>query len=317
MIHFQVTVLNTAELLDTNAYGAGALLRWETSATQAGVYVEGGTAPLISGTTLYDVWDAAGTPGVTWYKTRVSNGAGSTFSAYSVVVQDGVPLTYATVDQVLALFETPITNSAKIARLTAAIGTATDEIISFFDGRDFFRHPTTGTETWLASEAECDGRILHVHDGLVTLTKLEVSLDRGTSFTEIASGNYVLRGSGPHQAVDPAGNQPAFHVELTGLTNFAWIGFPRWPQSVRLTGARGWPAIPASLVEGCTARARQLAYADPSYAGSNPGPPEYGIAPSADRLPSVLYRFQEGERRRFDACVFANERWPGIAGRGY
>ena len=82
MIHLSVTVANTAELLATQAYGAGALLRWESAATLGGIYTEGGTVPLVSGTSLYDVWDPAGTA-TTFYRTRVSDAAGSTFSAYS------------------------------------------------------------------------------------------------------------------------------------------------------------------------------------------------------------------------------------------
>ena len=82
MRHLEIEVTNADELLATEAYGAGALLRWESSATEAGTYVEGGTEALVSGTTLYDVWDAAGIE-TTWYRTRISDAAGTTFSAYS------------------------------------------------------------------------------------------------------------------------------------------------------------------------------------------------------------------------------------------
>ena len=82
MRHLEIEVTNAAELLATEAYGAGALLRWESSAAEAGAYVEGGTLALVSGTTLYDVWDAAGIE-TTWYRTRISDAAGTTFSAYS------------------------------------------------------------------------------------------------------------------------------------------------------------------------------------------------------------------------------------------
>ena len=55
MRHLEIEVVNAAELLAGEAYGAGALLRWERSATEAGTYVEGGTLALVAGTTLYDV----------------------------------------------------------------------------------------------------------------------------------------------------------------------------------------------------------------------------------------------------------------------
>jgi hypothetical protein len=88
MIHLQVTVDNTTELLDPNAYGAGALLRWESSADPNGPYVEGGTLGLNPGQSVYDVWDSNGTT-LTWYRTRTSNSGGTSFSAYS----DIAPLT--------------------------------------------------------------------------------------------------------------------------------------------------------------------------------------------------------------------------------
>lgn len=82
MRHLEIEVTNVAELLATEAYGAGARLRWESSAAEAGAYVEGGTLALVAGTTLYDVWDAAGIE-TTWYRTRISDAAGTTFSAYA------------------------------------------------------------------------------------------------------------------------------------------------------------------------------------------------------------------------------------------
>ena len=82
MRHLEIEITNTAELLAPEAYGGGALLRWERSATEAGAYVEGGTVALVAGSSLYDVWDAAGIE-TTWYRWRISNTGGTTFSAYS------------------------------------------------------------------------------------------------------------------------------------------------------------------------------------------------------------------------------------------
>lgn len=82
MRHLEIEVSNVDELLATEAYGAGALLRWESSATETGTYVEGGTEALLAGVTLYDVWDSAGVE-TTWYRTRISNAGGTSFSGYS------------------------------------------------------------------------------------------------------------------------------------------------------------------------------------------------------------------------------------------
>lgn len=83
MIHLEVIVPDTAELLAIEAYGPGALLRWESGTDPAGPFVEGGTEPLVADVSLYDIWDAAGVVGVTWYRTRISDAGGTTFSDYS------------------------------------------------------------------------------------------------------------------------------------------------------------------------------------------------------------------------------------------
>jgi len=98
VIHLEVIVADTTELLDAEAYGAGALLRWESCATIAGTYAEGGTEALVAGTSLYDIWDDAGLIG-TWYRTRISDAGGSTFSPYSVPFQTAEHGLYLSVDQ--------------------------------------------------------------------------------------------------------------------------------------------------------------------------------------------------------------------------
>lgn len=300
MIHFQVTVLNTAQLLATPAYGAGALLRWETSATQLGTYAEGGTVPLVSGTDLYDVWDSPGTPGVTWSKTRVSDAAGTTFSAYSVPIQDGVPTTYASLEEVLATFETPITNSRKIARLASLLGTATAQVIEACGHRDYFQHPVTGSATWTVDGD--GGDTLHLHEGLVSLSLLELSFNGGLTYVAVDAADYVLRGDSPYVAEPIPDGEPAFHVRFTGFGKY--VTFVPTIRAVRLTGVRGWPSIPSALVEATAQRDRQLAFASAGYSGGDAGgPDEYGRVSPTDRFwPQSLYNFLQAEHSRFMAC---------------
>jgi len=130
MIHLEVLVANTEDLLDAEAYGAGALLRWESSATVGGIYTEGDTIALVSGTSVYDVWDAAGVEGTTWYRTRISDsGAGTTFSAYSTPFQTaahGMPLS---VSQFRAFNPAPdLTDEALLILLDAAAEAIVAEI---------------------------------------------------------------------------------------------------------------------------------------------------------------------------------------------
>jgi hypothetical protein len=109
MIHLEVYVADTAELLATPAYGAGAPLHWESSATQGGTYVEGGTVPLVSGVSLYDIWDPNGVVGM-WYRTRVSNVGETTFSEYSGTFQGGLAHNLVTAADVRALIPNALTD---------------------------------------------------------------------------------------------------------------------------------------------------------------------------------------------------------------
>ena len=131
MIHLEVDVANAAELLATEAYDIGALLRWESSATEAGTYAEGGTIALDVGKTLYDVWDGAGVTG-TWYRTRVSDAGGTTFSAYSVPRSPVTSL--VSIAEVRALVKSAISDEdledvidREESWLTGKIGTLTGE----------------------------------------------------------------------------------------------------------------------------------------------------------------------------------------------
>ena len=49
-----------------------------------------------------------------------------------------------------------------------------------------------------------------------------------------------------------------------GFGGGGWRRFPSVSSAARLTGVRGWPAVPASLSEGVAQRVRQLAFADGS-----------------------------------------------------
>ena len=323
MIHFQVTVLNTAALLATPAYGAGALLRWETAAVQAGPYTEVGTAPLISGTNLYDVWEPTGTPGVTWHQERISDAAASTFSAYTAPTQDGVPTTYASVDDVLATFETTITDSRKIARMAGLLTTATNQVIEACGHRDYFRHPASGVTTWVMDGDGSD--TLHIHEGLVRLDLLELSFDGGRTYVPVGGlpgslsvpSDYVLRGDSPYVAEPILGEdtyasgippsteaavEPYFHVRFTGFGKY--VTFVPTVRAARLTGVRGWPAIPAPLVEATAQRVRQLEFGSAGYSGGAAGgEDQYGRVSSTDRFwPQSMYNFLQAEHSRFMAC---------------
>ncbi len=124
MIHLIVEVANPAELLDPEAYDAGALLRWESSATIDGTYVEGGSEALLVDQFLYDIWDDAGTS-TTWYRTRISDSGATTFSPYSEPFQPAQFL--LSLAQFRALAPTSLSDESLLILLNAAAS----EIVQF------------------------------------------------------------------------------------------------------------------------------------------------------------------------------------------
>lgn len=202
------------------------------------------------------------------------------------------PQTYATLDRAIALFETT-PNATRQARLATALRTATDELIDEMDGRDFFRHPDVGDDEFVLTDT--DGRWLHVHGGIVSITKLE--LITGTTYTELTEGtDYRLRGVAPTQDPEPGGHDPAFHIEL--------LRRPTWHDGARLTGALGWGSIPEALAEGCAARARQLVYGSANYEGAIASDDGYGHPTVSERWPDVTWKWMQRQKTNFYACLF-------------
>ena len=210
-----------------------------------------------------------------------------------------LPQTYATIERAVALFETR-PNAARLARLAQELHTATDELVQELDGRDYFRHPDTGTLTWSPTSLDLDGSTLHVHGGVFDVASITVRT------LVLDASEYVLRGPEPTSRVRM--NEPAFHIELTRQATIR--RWPRDPADTVIVSATGWPAIPPALVASCAARARQLSYGDGAYGGVIAGPD--GDIPAPDRWPQVFYRFLVRERTRFAACLFSND--TGIEG---
>jgi hypothetical protein len=292
MIHLRVTVLGTTELLDPSAYGAGALLRWESSPTEGGSYAEGGSVPLVAGQSLYDIWDAAGTPGV-WYKTRVSDAAAATFSPYSDPQEGGTSDAYASLEDVLALFNTPV-KEARHSRLESLLATTAEEINEEL-GRDYFRHPAvSGTETRTFNNARY-GSVICVHSGVVSLDSLEVRAGPTSTYETVDPTDIQL------EPLNPDLGRPYDHIRLLGVVSR--LVFPVGSAGLRATGVFGWATPPKALVEANAERTRQIYSMDGSYSGSAVGPDEYGAPRPFTPLPDVLYRFMRRETERYLGCT--------------
>lgn len=167
--------------------------------------------------------------------------------------------------------------------------------------RDYFRHPAAeedADETWTA---QGDGSpVLHQHNGIVSITTLEVRYSALDAYETVDSSGYVLRGTYPDREDPEPDGVPSFHVVLTGAVSTGV--FPPGVAAVRITGVRGWATPPLDLVEGNLERVRQLLTADPSFSGAPVGG-DYGVMqPTLPRLPDSFYRFMDAEARRFRAC---------------
>jgi hypothetical protein len=209
MIHLTVTVANTAELLDAQAYGPGALLRWESADAQAGSFAEGGTVALVSGTSSYDIWDAAGIA-ATWYRTRISTAGATSFSAYSAAFQPPVP-SLVTPAQVKALVQTMLTDDqvqdvidreeATLARQITALSGSRTQLVYSGDPASLglWWDPAAwepGTRVWILSDRMAPIWLLRptdavtVKDNGLTVAGSDVRLLNRGRLVERASGGW-------------------------------------------------------------------------------------------------------------------------------
>lgn len=305
MIRVDAYLSDPAAQLAAGAFGAGALIRIERSPDNIAAYAEVTTLAIVAATQLYTYWDPTGIE-TSWFRWRISDAGNTVQSPYSDPFQGTsptnavLPNSYAQIQSLLKHFETKPSKPDKLARLSDLLVLATAQVIEQCGHRDYFRHPTSGTTTWVL-----DGNgsgVLHVHEGLISVSLLELSFDGGLTYVPVTASDYVLRGDGPFNAEPIPANEPYFHVRFTGWGQYT--NFPPTVQSARLTGVRGWPAVPVALVEATAQRARQLGFAEGSYSGSNAGgPDEFGHAATMDRFwPQSLWNFLALERSRFMAC---------------
>jgi hypothetical protein len=89
-----ISVENADEILNTGAYAAGALIRVQWSATEAGAFADvsgtGSTPTLavVTGVRSYTAYDPNGTASL-WYRTRYENAAATRVSDWSAAFQTG------------------------------------------------------------------------------------------------------------------------------------------------------------------------------------------------------------------------------------
>ena len=277
MIRVNVDVGDAADLIGT--FGAGALVRVERSALEAGPFAEIGTLALDGDVDDYAFWDPAGVAG-SWYRWRASDAANTAQSAYSAAAhgedpEDTTSVRYAPLSAALGRYNQDVPDALR-TRLDNALRDATQQITELL-GFDFFQHQVTD---WAPDDVVVRRGRLCVHEGLVSVEAVET---RGTAYAtweDLPAAHRVL------EAPQKPGH-PSFHLRLTGL------GIARWPREVRIAaGVRGWPAIPASVAAANVDRARQLVGWDATRPGGASGPEELGAAVGPNRMPDTMYRLR-------------------------
>lgn len=243
----KITVENPEELLNASMYGAGALFRVESSATQAGTYAEVGTAALVSGTYIYTFYDNAATSGK-WYRVRYSDSGGTKFSDYGQTFQSldtGASRSYAdlyAVKRVLGIAATDTTDDDwLLGRANMA-----NRLIESRTGRIFAPDPVT-VYTFDGDDALENGKFLAVPRGIRTCTLLEVAAYTSGPYMTIPSTDYFLRPSG-------ADLEPGWPYTELWMTDIPSSGnpFPYFAvgkDTIRVTGTFGWAETPPEIAE--------------------------------------------------------------------
>jgi hypothetical protein len=243
----QIIAEDSDDLLNTGAYGAGALIRVQTSATMGGAYADltgtgaTPTLPLVAGDRTYTAYDPAGAV-TSWYRTRYENVGGTRLSDWSAAFQAGdVSDGYlCSVGQVKArLFPggtSDTTDDVLIAELVAEVSAW----IEGFTGRRF----TPETATYVFDTTA--GRSLFVARGIRSVTSIGVASshqpDTGGSYTALTAADVLLR----PKAVDLPAGWPATEVRLS-LASTTQTYFYSAENGCTITGEFGFAAPPADV----------------------------------------------------------------------
>jgi len=238
---------NPDELLNASSFGAGALIRVESSTTGGGAgFSEVGTVAIVAGTTLYTYYDQVAASGL-YYRSRYSNSGNTNRSDYSAEFQanDTYP-TYCSLYDAKQRLTIAATDTTDDENLLQFVGQASSWIESR-TGRTFLPDPPSGTKTYTfdGTGAIENGRCLLIPRGIRSITLLQNGLYTGATLQTIPATDYFLQPSPQNR--DPG--WPATELWLTDIPSsgnpvpyFAY-GF----QNIAITGAFGWASTPSEI----------------------------------------------------------------------
>lgn len=245
----KIVVDDPDNLLNAGAYGAGALIRIQQAAVEAGPYTDVSgtgstpTIPIVAGVNAYTGFDPNGAS-TTWYQTRYENAGGSRLSEWSDPFQvtiEGSDLicSLASVKRRLRIDPTDTTKDDDLIEI---IGEVTDEIIGFTQ-QLFVRTPASGTDTFYFDVSSDGSGVVLVPGGIASISSVDVAgvsqPGSGGTYTTLDASAWFLR---------PAIRRPGFpYTELVLSDVGSFPTFYRGQNVVRVTGALGWPAVPRDV----------------------------------------------------------------------
>ena len=249
-----ITADNPDGLLNAGAYGAGALIRVQSSATEAGSYADltgtGGTATiaLVTGTRAYNAYDPAGTA-TTWYKTRYESSTGTRTSDYSEAFQAGTSIdAYASADM--------LRHHARSGALTDALDEdgplvllaleAAARAIDTACGRDFRTAGAVVSARYFQPLQlyTAEGRL--ARNMIVPVSDVFDATGMIVTFDTTGNGSYTTVTTA--YRLGPV-NAAARQMPYTRLIFDSGTYPPDWDASVKVEALWGWDRTPGTIVQ--------------------------------------------------------------------
>jgi hypothetical protein len=261
-----LTVDNPDELRNAGAYDTGALMRLQSSATEAGAYADltgTGSTPtilLVAATRAYTGFDPAGTSS-TWYRTRFENTGGTRVSDWSASFQvgdEGAGQLCSLYDVQQRLGFTDASQDENIIEFIRQVSSW----LNFYTGRTLAPDPFSGTKVYRVHTRA--GRTLWLPKGIRSVTTLGIATDdqpaTGGTYTTATASDYYI--DPPEFERDPGwpGNRIVLRSNGSSIFYNASYG-------AEITGSFGFPAVTPEI----QALAARLVVAEHQRKGSAGG----------------------------------------------
>lgn len=242
-------VENPDEILNAGEYGALAIIRLQWSATETGTYADVAgtgatpTTTVTAGTRSYTAYDPAGTSS-TWYRTRFENAGATRLSDWSdpfLVAPEGSGLICSLDDCKQRIGGSAVTNSSADEDILEHIRQVTADILTF-TGRQLVPDPASGSKTYRFHTY--GGRELWIPKGIRSITSLGVAVtdqpESGGTYTVAAASDYYI----DPPLFERTAGWPGMRVCLSRSAS-VFFGYAAF--GAEITGAFGWPSVPADV----------------------------------------------------------------------